>query len=226
MSPSSGTQARSLSDSPLARATTASMPRSKKTLPTVVPAATTCGEPSTVRRMSDMSRGYRGSRNGYRGADAESSWRDDACVDAQAQVALASQSAQDAGVLGDTRLGHRRHRAPLGPLVHLDDDRAEPQPLTDQVVEGREPAHPHVRPEPPHVPVRQLFRGQQVQVGLVDVGELPRRGIEVDRSVEPGGEEPVGVPAYGGRGGGRGPRDALPPRRPPRPPPPGVAAPP
>src|SRR3954447_21270038 len=53
-SPSSGTQARSRSNSPLARATTASMPRSWKTRPIVVPDSTTRGEPSTVRRMSAM----------------------------------------------------------------------------------------------------------------------------------------------------------------------------
>src|SRR3954447_12194668 len=53
-SPSSGTQARSFSASPLTRATTASMPRSWKTRPIVASAATTCGEPSTVRRMSAM----------------------------------------------------------------------------------------------------------------------------------------------------------------------------
>src|SRR3954454_13249192 len=168
MSPSSGTQARSFSDSPVARATTVSMPRSEKTLPTVVPAATTCGEPSTVRRMSDMSRGYRGSRNGYRRADVDSAGRHDVRIDTQAQIALASQRAQDADVLGQAGLGHRRHCAALVALVDLDDDRPELQALTDQVVQGREPAHDDVRPEAPHVPVRQLLGGDDVHMGFVD----------------------------------------------------------
>src|SRR3954451_10142181 len=65
-SPSSGTQARSRSASPLARATTASTPRSWKTRPIVVPAAATRGLPSTVRRMSVMRPRLASGRRGAR----------------------------------------------------------------------------------------------------------------------------------------------------------------
>src|SRR4051794_8018224 len=128
-SPSSGDQARSISASPLARATTASMPRSKKTLPAVVPAATTCGEPSTVRRMSAMRpRLSTGSKVLDRRVDRTAEQERDGLRHGGARLAVArrDETVDDGEVagLGVTQL--ERCLPPGGAALELHADGADP----------------------------------------------------------------------------------------------------